>query len=370
MAQVFNDVLDVNKNYIDVSDKIFTYQNEAILCKLLSKLPSTPAISPRIDWRGYDVPSFYTQVNHSGGYSASDTSIVVDDASIAKVGYTIYVPAYGEMMRVTAVNTTTNTLTVTRGVAGTTAHTLLDDDELYVIGSTEAETSSGQEHTASSSEAYNYAQLFEHEFIITDTVANTKFRNDIIKRDLKEVFKKHRTEIERALLFGQRYYDTTNNIYYVGGIRYWIPANNITSVAITSFDQDAWNQFLVEKAFAWGSMEKYLFAGSVLFQNLANLYDGLVRYTVTDETLGMKVVQLLSPDGGILKVVRHRLMVGETAYWGFVVDPENVRYRPLIKSHMEKLAKTGNGTTWLIQTQASLEVNGPYTHAKIVLTGS
>jgi len=368
MAQTFNDFLDIDKSYIDVSNKIFSYQDEAVLCKLLSTFPSDPAVGPRIDWKGYDVPSYYTQVNNGGGYTASDTDIVVDNASIAKVGYTIFVPRTSEIMRITAINTSTNTWTVTRGFAGTTAAALNDNDDLYVIGSTEKETDSGQEHTASSSEAYNYAQLFEHQFIITDTVANTKFRHNAVKRDLKEVFKTHRTEIERALLFGQRYYDTSNGIYSVGGINSWIPADNITTKATSAFDMDAWEEFLIEKAFAQGSTEKYLFAGSKFFRYLAGLYDGLVRYTVNDDRLGMRVVELLSPDGGILKVVRHKLMVAQTAYWAFVVDPENVRYRPLIKSHMEKLAKTGNGRKWLIQTQASLEVHGAYTHAKIVLT--
>lgn len=65
----------------------------------------------------------YDQINYASGYSASDTSIVVDNGDLFKKNDIIEIGS--EVLRVTAVST--NTLTVRRGYMGSTAATIADN---------------------------------------------------------------------------------------------------------------------------------------------------------------------------------------------------------------------------------------------------
>jgi len=364
MAIEFADFLNVEKDYIDVSEDIFSYAEDAYFLRILTKLNTDPADSPKIYWKDYDIPSLYTLV--SGTYTASDTDIELQSVAGIYAGTVLINTATGEHMRVTAVNRSTNHVTVTRGVAGTTAQAINNGDNIYILGVAEAESGSGPEVTVSKGEAYNYAQIWKHEYPITHTVEATKFRLNALKQDLNELFFKHRVEIENAMFWGQR--DYSNSIYYNGGINYWVPGDNVGTVATGNFNRDWFDQFLIEKGFAYGSNTKYMFAGNTAFRYVYNLYVAGERNLTTDERVGLKVVQILAPHGGVLHVIRHPLFKGDYEKVAFIVDMDNVTYRPLIKSGMFKLPDTGSGITWQLRTQASLEVRGPYTHAKIVLT--
>jgi hypothetical protein len=98
-----------------------------------------------------------TYINLAAGYSASATSIVVDDSELVPKYSLVKVPRTGEIFWVTAVTASTDTLTVTRGYAGTTAAILLDNDELIILGPAYPEnSSSGDIITAQPSYTYNY----------------------------------------------------------------------------------------------------------------------------------------------------------------------------------------------------------------------
>ena len=67
-----------------------------------------------------------TDVNNASGYTATDTSLVVDDGSKFGIAQTILIGS--EQLYIT--NIATNTLTVTRGVNGTTAATIADNADI------------------------------------------------------------------------------------------------------------------------------------------------------------------------------------------------------------------------------------------------
>jgi hypothetical protein len=70
-----------------------------------------------------------TLVNNGAGYSASATSIVVDDGTELAIGQTIIIGT--EQLLVT--NISSNTLTVVRGLNGTTAATITDNDPVSIL---------------------------------------------------------------------------------------------------------------------------------------------------------------------------------------------------------------------------------------------
>lgn len=82
------------------------------------------------------VSSTATAINNGAGYSATDTSIVVDSVSGIAAGDFIRITTSGpvqEYARVSAVTTGTNTLTVERNALGSTAQTIADDDVVTLI---------------------------------------------------------------------------------------------------------------------------------------------------------------------------------------------------------------------------------------------
>jgi len=102
------------------------------------------------------------QINDATYVNAlTDTNFVVDDASIFRVGDQIQVDASREVMFVTAVDTGTNTLTVTRGYGGTTAEPLADNQVLHILGNAALE---GADRPTSRftnrSRQRNYTQIF------------------------------------------------------------------------------------------------------------------------------------------------------------------------------------------------------------------
>lgn len=80
---------------------------------------------------GGDTTGAASAINFGAGYDDDDTSIVVVDGGAFTIGE-VYQPAGGtEFLQVT--NIVSNTLTVTRGYAGTTASTLADNQRLFLV---------------------------------------------------------------------------------------------------------------------------------------------------------------------------------------------------------------------------------------------
>src|SRR6266404_2595887 len=101
-------------------------------------------------------------VNDSSFANAlTDTQFVVANASRFRAGDQIKIDSLKEVMLVTAVNTGTNTLTVTRAYGGTAAEGLFDSAALLILGnaSLEGDDASAVRFTSRSRKT-NYTQIF------------------------------------------------------------------------------------------------------------------------------------------------------------------------------------------------------------------
>src|SRR5690606_13779882 len=81
--------------------------------------PRYAAKSTRHEWFEDQLNPNYSAINNGAGYDDDDTSIVVDDGGVFRVGDLIKADGGDEVMQVTAINT--HTLTVTRGYGGSVA---------------------------------------------------------------------------------------------------------------------------------------------------------------------------------------------------------------------------------------------------------
>ena len=170
-------------------------------------------------WVEDEMLPIHTQVNLAAGYLATDTSIVVDDAKLFIVNTEVHITRTLENMRVTAVNYTTNTITVTRGWNGSVTAALVDNDILVSGIAHLAELADANEGTGRipGTEKYNFISRFSESFKISDMEAvAAKFETGIgkvatIEWEVANKMFEIKRKVNKALIFQHRGTTTTGD---------------------------------------------------------------------------------------------------------------------------------------------------------------
>jgi hypothetical protein len=193
------------------------------------------------------------QVN--GELAAGDTSVVVDSAdpttSTLDVNYgtathlkagdllqveptsdsTTYDPEFIEVVNVTS----DTVFTVRRGVAGSSAATIADDQYLMLVGSAYAEGGTAPRSVSRNPVKFNnYIQIFKNAYEITGTANATRARTgEAWSNDKKRKMFDHSRDIEMAFIFGRKSENTASAengkpIRYMGGLLQAIPTTRKT----------------------------------------------------------------------------------------------------------------------------------------------
>jgi len=360
------------KRVVDISKKIYLLNpNAAPLTILLSKMRKNPTVNPRFGWMEDDIFPSWDAINLAAGYAAGDTSIVVDNDTYFRAGDLIKVPRTGEVMLVTAVNSTTHALTVIRSVGSTAAAALVDDEPLMKLSSASEEGAAGPAaKSTKAADVYNYTEIFKTPLDVTGTenaseLHGGKDRNQLRKKKGIE----HLVNIERQFWFGERGYDDTGTKRkrFTGGVFEFIKTNvkdaggALTEVEFEAFCRDA---------FKHGSSVKWGFA-SPLAASVINMWAaGRLKTIPKDKTYGIAVQKYLTIHGE-LNLVINKLFEG-TVYGGYlaVLDLENLAYRPLrtrdtvFETNIQ--AKNVDGFTDQYKTEVGLELDLEKTHAVMI----
>ena len=231
----------------------------------------------------------WAQINNGAGYSSGATSLVVDNPSAAIFSKydLIKNTRTGEIMRVTAVDYSTQTLTVTRGAGATAAAAINDNDWLLVIGPAFEEGSkSGDSNTTKLVKVTNYSQIFKTKFGVTQTENASKlYLSANSGGDLRYLRAKYGIEqakkIERAYWFNEKKEVTGPDgkpLRLTGGILEAISAaGNVQDEAASALTETEFRTFLQNYAFKYGSSEKYFFCGNVVLGYLESFAAKLSR---------------------------------------------------------------------------------------------
>lgn len=330
-----------NRRVRDVESRLaYLDPDAAPFTLILQKSGKRTVSSPKFEWIQKELPAKWMMVNNGAGYAAGATSVVVDNgagadaAKFTSVGDIINVVRTGEKIRVTAVDTATNTLTVVRGVGSTAAAALLDNDDLQIIGTAYAEGSPlGLEKSNVEDYLFNYTQIFRHPFGVTGTQDQSE--NYIGKdrpRLRAEKAIEHKIDLERTALFGERNIDTTstnNPRRYTGGALYFLDQNikdyggTVTEPEIETHLQDVFMH-------TSGSDSRVLLASPLLISVFDQLAAGRLQMVPGDKTYGITVRQWLTSHG-TFNIVKHRLLesgLGGTGYggYGLLVEPKQWKY--------------------------------------------
>lgn len=363
------------KNYREMI--LYLYPNaKAPMMALLSKLSSESVNDPEFKVFVKGLPTQRAMVNVAG-YNNTDNPVTITlhttgDYTFFKAGHVVMNERTLEVMWVTAA--AANTLTCKRAVGSASLVAGLEHDGIVIIGTANEE--GGDTPVAKMYDptvVTNYTQIFRNSVNMTNTARATKLRTgDQIKNAQKECMLLHHIEMEKAFLFGVAKEDTTGSQpkRTTAGLLSFVTSNTLDCTS-TDLGIDAWEDFL-EDVFAYGSNQKLLLCGS----RVVNCINKLARInsTVTvapkESTYGMAIWSYLTPFGELLMKTHPLLSENPTfTKWGFIVDAQQLRYRPLEGRDTKYLPnRQGSGIDGVLDeylTEAGLECRFQETHAVI-----
>lgn len=289
---------------------LLQYPNgEFPLFALTSKMKKESVTDPEFNWFEKRLDARRLQVNGAVASTSTKAVTVAKDAKVVVKGTLLYNEATKEILQVEADPTTDTSLTLTRGVAGSTAVNIGDKNQLLVIGTAFEEGSlppTGQAYDPF--KRYNYTQIFRRTLEMTGTAKETELRTgDALKEAKREALEYISIDIERSFWFGKRFQDTFNGKprRFMGGILDQLPAENIFDASkktggVSYDDLESWMKDL----FKYGSSEKMVFCGDLALltiQKIIRQSEGSTwRWEPSTKEYGMTVSRLTTPFGTLV----------------------------------------------------------------------
>lgn len=357
--------IDRERRDIDVAKEIARLVPDATpFAVILMRARKQATQTSEFIWFEEEPHPYWTQINNAAGYTAADTNLNVVDGTVFAAKDLLKVPRTGEVMLVTAVNG--NTITVTRGYAGTQAQALNHQDWVVNLGNALEERSRvPTEKIRQPVRKYNYTQIFRTPFGASGTSAAEAVRTSEDERTRLRRSKAidHRLAIERAMLFGVRYEDNTGKRRTTGGLLSFITTNvfNVGGpLTERKFEE------ICEAAFSYGNGRKLLVASPRVMTATNAFAAGKIQVRSGEDTYGVRIAEYMTGHG-LLRIVVSRALEKEYQGYGIIVDMDNIRYRPL--DGRDTMLRTNiqppdeDGWTDEYFTEAGLEVRLEKAHA-------
>lgn len=351
--------------------------------KVLNMFSRGPSVSqPIYHWIEDDMLNIHTAVNYAAGYSASDTSIVVDDSLLCVPNTVLTNPETFEQILVTAVNYGTHTLTVTRGWAGTAPAALPNDAVLISVGDYLAERADANLGTGSlpGTQTYNYISRISTSFDITHMQEVAAMVDGIgkVEREVVNKLLDTKRKINKALIFNKRALETTSDgaMYISDGFLNRIE-DNVLNLADVGGNlswpilSDWLYNLYTAKA---SSPSKVCVAGPNLFAQFARIQRDLDsgEKPYFEPGLGTQVMRIVTDEGADLQVMLDKWGFPASeglAGWGIVCDMAHLQLReyagePLVwrQNIQDNNAHVRRDELW---GSFSLQVKFPSTHGFI-----
>jgi len=328
-----------DRRVYDVEKKIYLLKpNQTPIYQILAKLPARRVVNPEYNWHEDELLSRFTNVNLSTGYGTSETSIVVDDASIIAPNDVVQVTATGENLLVESSTPSTNTIVVERGLGGTTAAAIPDNTELLVIGNTYTEGElSGTAVTTVVAKVYNYCQIFRNPLQFTETEAISEFRDEKDEKyQIRKKGEEYKRDIERGFLYGSRNEVTVGGLprRQTGGLTEFVTTNVVDNLgaSLTKNIVDNWIRPIFEKG---DNDTRWVFGSSKFMQAIKNIAEGNLRTLQGDDTFGLRVTEWITPFGRTLLKL-HRDLTGDVyGSYAIAMDMSRVKRAVLRDSRLK-----------------------------------
>lgn len=358
----------------------------APLFALAARIATEKVDDPEFSW--WDEPNDLVRVQFDAAFTNVATSLTVDSADPSasapgipygnathlKPGDLLMIEVAAEaqvftheIMQVATVTSAT-AFTVTRGVAGSTAIAISNNDYALKIGSAYAEGTTSPDATSRNPIKYsNFCQIFKNAYELTGTILETRARTGkALDNDKKRKTFDHSRDIEMALMFGQKFETTGANgkpLRFMGGLREFIPTDTTTifgaNVTLTQYLDST------TPVFDWDTPagdERIVFCGNG-YLNTLNLLansNGQVRFGDVISVFGMKMREFILPQGRLF-LRTHPLMNRHAQYKdsAFILDMGSLRWVPLRDTKSQDNIQANDADTrkgqWM--TEAGLRVD-------------
>ena len=319
---------------IEMDDTVHMLEpNRAQLALLTSKISKKGVSNAKFEWSTDEHIPTLDAINMSGGTWSTATVLTVDNGGYYGTNSLVQVQRTGEVLRVTAVSNSGNTITVEREWGSVvSAAALLDNDSLTILGGMAQEGATSENgRTTKKVFDYNLTEIKRSPFEFTNTELATDLYGEAdLSYQARKKAAEHSVEIENAILFGARGSTYTIGgsdgamIRSTGGINEFISTNDSDFGGI--FNMVTFFNFC-EDVFRYGSEKKLFLAARSVVTNISLEAIKYLEMVPKDDTFGIDIVRLLTPHG-VLMVTKHNLLEGTThGKYAYVLDMDNLGYR-------------------------------------------
>lgn len=323
----------------------------ALMLALTSGMGKTGAKDTIFNWFE-DIHQTGRAAAVSGG---TTTSVVVDDGSRYVPNQIMLVEDTGEYMMVVSING--NTLTVLRGLGGTSIVSITNTMHLQLIGNAHEEASGiPTAITQQGSLRTNYTQIFRNAWAVSGTAKAVDYRTGSkVANNKSTCATYHAEDIERSMMWGVKSLSTINGKPFrtTDGIKTQLTQYGATIVAANTgnnagtYSRKDFEDF-IRRVFAKNVKgqpnERIAIGGDIVLQVLNQMasLDGTYFIQAGETKVGISVTMIQTPFG-TLKLMTHPLM-NENPVWQhelYVLHPGAIRRRMLRETFQENYDSNG-----------------------------
>lgn len=320
-------------------------------------MPRTPVDNTLFSWLEEEVPlpraTLATTVNSSA------TSIVLSTGEGVKfvVGDGILID--DEISLVIAVNTGTDTLTVTRGstlTTNTTAASHTAGAEVLGLGSQLVEGDIGKGNFQGRDKYSNNTEIWSGVVAVSRTeqrIPKYGVPNEL-NRQMMNRMQHLNVGIENTALYGVKHIVAADNRRQTGGLKSFITTNVDSAAPWLTVDNI---EARMQLAYDNGGMFDAIVARPAAFQALNNTLgnERVQTVTIDDARRGRRRAQVVMTEFGDIELVRDRWVKKGDA---FGINRANFVFRVLQPLFTEKLAKTNDTDQYMMVCEGGFEVKG------------
>lgn len=346
----------------------------AQLLALSSGMKSSEATDTIITW--FEENHISGRVEAQAAYNAAATTVVVDDASSIPAGTIMMVEATGEYIFVTAV--ADNSMTVSRGFAGSTADAIADNGGIQRIGTAMEEGSAKPTAVANLGyPRFNNLQIFRNSWDVTGTAkAIAYYTGSKVAKNRSECLGFHAEDMERSMIWGRKSVGVQNGKPFrtMDGINTMITTNVTAAGATTNMSQlNTFFQSVFSKNIKGQPNERIGFCGNgaiTVLNDIARI-EGQIRITPGQTDFGLEITRWRTPYGSVT-FMTHPLM-NENPVWTkdmYLYHPAAIQTRYLRRTHMDDYTEDGDragddADFGVVTTEVSIQYNAEVTGGKL-----
>jgi hypothetical protein len=356
MAKIFNSQI-IGKKESVVDELLLLNQHQT---PLISLLGFAPAVS-QVEHVWFEDEMQASETTVAGAVTNVATSAVVVDGSIFRAGDVIKIGE--ELIKVTAV--ATNTLTIVRGYASTTAAAIADGAKaefLFVEGQEGADARAAR-YKARARKS-NLTQIFDDTIEISGTAQSvTQYGiTDIYEYEKQKKQLELALQLEKALINGVSY--ESGQIRQMKGIRQFIQSNvtNVAGALTMNAVNDLAQKVYEKGGFSTGGNYKVI-VGAKQKRNLSALDANKVQIDRSENGRGEVVDHLVNDFGKFEIALNNNLAPDEL----LLVDVNRAAIRPLVDREFfhKYLGDKGDYVTGTLVGEYTLEFKQEKAHGRL-----